>query len=158
MAGSITTNMCSSFKQELMEAVHNFSSSGGNTFKVLLLSGSEAGTYDSTVTNVGTPGSGTPSSSNVGTDEVSGTGYTSGGATLTNSGVSLSGTTAFTSFGNPSWSSASFTTSGCVIYNSTESGKTCGVFSFGGNQTVTNGTFTILMPTANSTSAILRLQ
>ena len=31
---AITTAMCTSFKQELLEALHDFNASGGNTFKI----------------------------------------------------------------------------------------------------------------------------
>lgn len=149
MAG-ITTAMASSFKKELMEAIHNFNSAGGNVFKMALIKATPTGTYDATSTNY----------SNItgSSDEVSGAGYTAGGDTLTNSGVTLSGTTAYTTFSNPSWSSATFSSDGCMIYNSTAGGNACGVFSFGGTQQVTSGTFTVLMPTANASSAILRLQ
>ena len=37
---SITTAMCTSFKQELLEAVHNFKNSGGNTFNLALYTSS----------------------------------------------------------------------------------------------------------------------
>lgn len=154
---AITTAMCSTLKSELMSGSHNFGV-GGNTFKFLLLSSTETGTYGAATTNVGTPGTGTPSASNVGTDEVSGAGYTTGGYTLTNSGVTLSGTTAYTTFGNASWTSATFSTNGGVLYDSTAGGKTCGCFDFGGTQSVNSGTFTVLMPSATTTTAILRLQ
>src|SRR3569833_1785572 len=63
----------------------------GDVFKIALIKTSPAGTYDATFTNAGTPGTGTPSSSNIGTDETSGTGYTTGGVPLTNVSPATSG-------------------------------------------------------------------
>src|SRR5437868_6120570 len=84
-----TTALANSFKTEVLNGLHNFAGTSPNTFKMLLIKVSPSGTYDKTLTNVGTPGSGAPSTSNVGTDEVTGTGYTSGGVTLTGVSVAL---------------------------------------------------------------------
>ena len=51
---AITTAMCTSFKQELMEAVHNFKNSGGSTFNLALYTSSAslgAGTTAYTTSN-----------------------------------------------------------------------------------------------------------
>jgi hypothetical protein len=141
-----------------------------DVFRVLLINGAPSRTYDHTQTNVGTPGAGSPSTSNVGTDEVSGSGYTSGGFTLTNIGPSLPGnpsTTATVTFSpNPNWVLALFTASAAIVYNSSArlgasaaplSGRAFSVHDFGGAQTVTNGTFTILLPVNDGSNAILRI-
>lgn len=155
-----TTAMATSFKKELMTGTHNFAASGGNTFKIALFkaAASVAGTWNATATNYGA-GSGGPTTANMGTDELAtGSGYTAAGVTLTNVDPSTSGTTALTNFTpNPSWTSATFTTSGCMIYNSTASGKCVAVYSFGGDQTVTSGTFTVQMPVADASNAIIRI-
>lgn len=142
----------------------------GDVFKILLIKASPGRTFDHTQTNVGTPGTGSPAVDNVGTDEVSGTGYSSGGVTLTNVSPSLPGspaTTATVSFSpNPSWTSATFSTTAAVIYNSSTrvggaaapfSGRTVAVYDFGGTQTVSSGTLTLVMPTNDGTNAILRI-
>lgn len=142
----------------------------GDIFKMLLIKVSPARTFDHTQTNVGTPGTGTPSAANVGTDETSGTGYTSGGIALTNVSPSLPGnptTTATVSFSpNPSWTNASFSATAAIIYNSSTrlggsatplNGRTAEVLDFGGTQTVTSGTFTVLMPTNDGSNAVLRI-
>lgn len=140
-----------------------------DVFKMLLIKVTPTRTFDATQTNVGTPGAGAPSATNVGTDETSGTGYTSGGTTLVNVTPSIpSGTTAITNFSpNPSWTSASFSCTAGIIYNSSTrlgaaaaplNGRSVSVHDFGGTQTVTSGTFTVLMPTADATNAILRIQ
>lgn len=139
-----------------------------DAFKILLIKITPGRTFDATQTNVGTPGSGGPTATNVGTDEVTGTGYTSGGTALTNVTPSIpSGTTAITNFSpNPSWTASSFSTTAAIIYNNSTrlgaaatplNGRTISVHDFGGTQTVASGTFTAVMPTADATNAILRI-
>jgi len=148
---AITSAVCSSFKQELLQGKHDFDSSGGDTFKIALYTSSAtlgAATTDYSATNEITNDAGSA--------------YVAGGATLTNAGVSLSSTTAFTDFDDVSYSSASFTANGALIYNTTTDGGTgttdavC-VIAFGGDKTATNGTFTIQFPAADASNAILRL-
>lgn len=145
-----TTAMCTSFKGEVAQAQHNFTISTGNTFKIALIKVTPAGTYGAASTNY----------SNItgNSDEVSGTGYSAGGATLTNVTPATSGTTAFWSFSpDPSWTTATFSTTACMIYNSSTSNKSVSTHDFGGTQTVAAGTFTVVMPTNNSSLAILRI-
>ena len=148
---AITSAVCSSFKQELLQGKHDFDSSGGHTFKIALFTSSAslgASTTDYSTSNEIT--------------NTSGSAYSAGGATLTNQGVSLSSTTAFTDFADVSYTSASFTANGAMIYNTTTDGGSgttdavC-VIAFGGDKTVSSGTFTIQFPTAGATTAILRL-
>ena len=148
---AITSAICSSFKQELLQGKHNFSSSSGDTFKIALFTSSAslgASTTDYSTSNEIT--------------NTSGTAYTACGASLTNSGVSLSSTTAFTDFSDVSYSSATFTANGALIYNTTTGTSTgttdaVAVIAFGADKTVTSGTFTIQFPTADATNAIIRL-
>lgn len=141
-----------------------------DVMKVLLIKASPARTFDHTQTNVGTPGSGSPTTANVGTDEASGTGYTSGGLALTNVSPSLPGspsTTATASFSpNPSWTSATITATAALIYNSNAGlgaaatpivGRSVSVHDFGGSVSVVSGTLTLVMPTNDGTNAILRI-
>ena len=148
---AITSAVCSSFKQELLQGKHSFASSGGDTFKIALFTSSAslgASTTDYSTSNEIT--------------NTSGTAYTAGGKALTNTGVGLTSTTAFTDFSDVSWTSASFTENRCMIYNTTTATGTsttdavC-VVAFGGDKTVSSGTFTIQFPTNDATSAILRL-
>jgi len=132
-----------SFKQELFLATHNFNTTSGNTFKLALyttVSGFSTGTTNYITTN-----------------EASGTGYTAGGTTLVNSTVTVAQNISFVSFNNATFSTATLTASCCLIYNSTQSNKAVVVLDFGGSKTSTNGDFTIQFPTANSTSAVLRI-
>ena len=150
MTGSITTAMCTSFKSELMQGLHNFTTSTGNTFNLALIKYSLTGTYSASSTNY----------SNItgNSDEVSGTGYTAGGLALTNVTPTTSGTTAYTNFsGTIQWTTATIDAEGMMIYNVTNSNKACAVYDFGGEQKSTAGTFTVNMPSATSSTAILRI-
>jgi len=137
--------MCTSFKVELMRAVHNFTTSTGNTFKLALYDNSASFTAATTAYTV--------------TNEVANSGtYAAGGGTLTNVTPTSSSTTAFTDFADLSFTSATITAFGALIYNDTAAGDpTVCVLDFGGSKTSTNGTFTIIFPTADSTNAIIRI-
>lgn len=146
---AISQAMCTSFKQELMTATHNFTASTGNTFKLAL--------FRATASIVGTFGAGTTNYSNMGADEASGTNYTAGGNSLTNITPTTSGTTALTDFNDLTFTNVTITTSGCLIYNSSASNKSVAVFSFGGDKTATAGDLTIIFPTADASNAVIRL-
>jgi len=140
---AISQAMCTSFKQELLEAVHNFKNSGGDTFKIALYTSSAslgAGTTAYTTSN-----------------EVSGTGYTAGGNTLTRVDPSSSGTTALTDFANSTWSSSTITARGALIYNDTDSDKAVAVLDFGADKVSSGGDFTISFPAADANNAIIRI-
>lgn len=88
------------------------------------------------------------------TGEVTDAGYTATGYTLTVSTVPVvSSNVAYWSFDNASWSGA-ITARGALIYK--VSGGTVCVLDFGADKTST-ATFTVQFPTANSTSAIIRI-
>ncbi len=141
---AISTAMCTSFKQELLEAKHNFLASGGNTFKLALY------------TSSATLGAATTAYS--ATNEASGTNYSAGGAALTNVNPSSSGTTALTDFADLTFSSATITANGALIYNDTQAGDpaVCSL-AFGGDKTSTAGDFTIQFPVADASNAIIRI-
>lgn len=148
---AITQAMCTSFKQELMTATHNFTNGTGNTFKIAL--------FRATASIVGTYGAATTNYSDMtgNSDETSGTGYSAGGNTLVNVTPTTSGTTALTDFNDSTWTTASITASGALIYNSSASNKAVAVLSFGGDKTSTAGDFTIIFPTADASNAIIRI-
>ena len=81
--------------------------------------------------------------SDVSTNEISGTGYTSGGATLSNKSVTQAATTKWDA-DDTSWTSATFTANHAVIYDDTMTNDDliCSI-DFGGAQSVSSGTFTI---------------
>lgn len=142
-----TTAMCTSFKVELLKGDHDFDV---DTFKIALIKASPTGTY----------GAGTTNYSDVtgNSDEVTGTGYTSGGNTLTvSTAPTSSGTTAFIDFADTTWSSATITASAALIYNTSLSNAAVAVLDFGGDKTSTNGDFTVQFPTADASNAIIRI-
>lgn len=134
--------MCTSFKQELLTATHNFSN-GGHAFKLALYSNSA--TLDATTTAYTTSG------------EVTGTGYSAGGNTLTNVTPTTGGTTAFTDFADSSFLNATITARGALIYNSTQSNKAVAVLDFGSDKAASAGTFSVIFPTADANNAIIRI-
>lgn len=146
---AITQTATTSFKVELLQAVHNFGPTSPNTFKVALFTA--AANIGPTTTVYSTTG------------EVTGTGYTAGGNTLTISVSPTSGNnsssvpTAYVSFNNTSWTNATFTARGALIYNSTQGNKSVAVLDFGSDKTVSNDTFQIIFPTPDANSAIVRI-
>jgi hypothetical protein len=136
--------MCTSFKVELLKGVHNFSASGGDTFKIALYT--SAATLDATTTAYSS------------TNEISGTGYTAGGAALTNVDPTSTGTTAFADFADVTWASATITARGALIYNSSAAGNPAvAVLDFGADKSTSASNFTVVMPTADSSTAVVRI-
>lgn len=155
---AITQSMTTSFKAEILLAVHDFRSTGGDTFKMALYTSSA--TIDANTTAYTT------------TNEITGTNYTAGGNTLTNGGVTATNTstsagTGFTTFSNSTWSNATITARGALIYNTTPSANgtanttltnaSVAVLDFGSDKTSTAGDFTIIFPAATNTTAIIRI-
>ena len=147
---AITQAMCTSFKTELLQGVHNFyngsgggSAGTGATFKLALYTSSA--TLDAATTAYAT------------TNETTGTGYSAGGNSLTNVTPTSSGTTAFTDFADTTWSTSTITARGALIYNSTQSNKAVAVLDFGSDKSSSSGDFTIQFPTADSSNAIIRI-
>ena len=136
--------MCTSFKKELLDALHNFQLSGGDIFKIALYDNNASFTAATTAYTT--------------SDEVTGTGYVAGGNTLTRIDPTSSGTTAFTDFADTTWSSSTITARGALIYNDTAAGNPAVVvLDFGADKTSTNGDFTVVFPTADATNAIIRI-
>jgi len=146
---AIAQTTTTSFRVELLQAVHNFGPTSPNTFKIALYTA--AASLDATTTVYTT------------SNEVTGAGYTAGGNTLVISVSPTSGLnvgqipTAFVSFSNSSWASATFTARAALIYNATQGNKAVAVLDFGSDKAVSNNTFQIVFPTADANSAIVRI-
>ena len=137
---AITTAVCNSYKQEVMQGVH----ASADTYKIALYT--SAATLDKTTTVYST------------TNEVAGTGYTAGGATLAGLNIALSGDTAVLDFTtDPSWPTASITARGALIYNSSKGNKAVAAFNFGSDITSTNGTFTAQLPAPDAANGLVRI-
>ena len=144
---AITSAICNSFKQEILEAEHNFTATTGNTFNLAL--------YTSSAT---LSASTTAYSSTNEITNTSGTAYSAKGNALTSVTPTLDSSTAICDFADTSWTSASFTANGCLIFNDTATGDpACCAIAFGGDKTVSSGTFTIQFPTADASDAIIRI-
>ena len=139
---AITQAMATSFKVQLLDGQHNFSS---NTFKLALYTSSATLNENTTAYSA--------------TNEVPSTGnYSAGGNTLTVSVTPTnSGNVAYISFANTSWANATITANGALIYNTSLSNAAVAVLAFGGDKTSTNGTFAVNFPTADASNAIIRL-
>jgi|TARA_R100001594_G_scaffold98027_2_gene132398 hypothetical protein len=154
---AITQALCTSFKQEILQGIHNFTSGSGggtststgsgNAFKIALFTSSATLSASTTAY----------SSSN----EASGTGYSAGGAALTNVTPTTSSTTALTDFADVTWGSSSITARGALIYNSSTTAGSANravlVLNFGSDKSSSSGDFTITFPTADASSAIIRI-
>jgi hypothetical protein len=134
-----------SFKTDLLKGEFDFDSSGGSTFKLALytdISGLTTATTAFTATNE---------------VSTSGTNYTSGGNTLTNNGVAIASNVGYVDFADLTFSSVTLSAVGALIYKSGGTNPAVLVLDFGGTKTATNGDFVVQFPTANSSSAIIRL-
>ena len=141
---AISQAMCTSFKVELLQGVHNFTNSSGNTINIALYTSSAslgAGTTAYTTSN-----------------EVSGTNYTAKGQALTNVTPTSSSTTALTDFTDETFSNVTLTARGALIFNDSASGDpaVC-VLDFGSDKSASSGDFTIVFPAADSSNAIIRI-
>jgi hypothetical protein len=134
----IVQGQTTSFKEELYEAIHDFTT---DTFKIALYTANATLNQDTTAYTA--------------TGEITGTGYTATGQELQNATVSSASGVAYISFDNISWTSASFTVRGALIYNSSKSNRSVAVLDFGSDK-VTTSTFTITFPANTATSAIIR--
>jgi len=155
---AITQAMCTSFKAEILLAVHDFRATSGDTFKLALYTSSASIDANTTAYTA--------------SDEVSGTNYSAGGGSLSNLGVVTSNNTAstgtgFTDFSDLTFANATITARGALIYNSTPSANSnanttltnaavC-VLDFGSDKTSTAGDFTIIFPAATNAAAIIRV-
>jgi len=154
---AISQAMCTSFKSELLQGIHNFhngsgggtttTTGSGNTFKIALFTSSASLAASTTAYST--------------SNEVSGTNYSAGGNSLTNVDPSTSGTTALTDFADSTWSTATITARGALIYNSSttagSANRAVAVLDFGGDKTSTSGDFTVQFPAADASNAIIRI-
>ena len=144
---AFTTNaITNSFKEDLLNGLHDFAVSTGDVYKLALYDSSASIGADTTSYAVGIAG------------QVGDTGqYAAGGGALVNALVSLNGTTAFVDFDDLSFTGVTLTARGALLYNTSETNKSVCVLDFGGDKTATAGTFTIQFPAANDTQAIIRI-
>lgn len=140
--------MCTSFKQQLLEGVHDFRNPGGDFFNLALYTNSASFTAATTAYTA--------------TNEVPNSGsYVAGGGSLTNVSPTTSGTTALTDFADLTFTNATITARGAMIYNTTPAhtytDPSVVILDFGTDKTSTSGDFTIIFPAATAADAIIRI-
>jgi hypothetical protein len=142
---AINQVMCTSFKAEVAQALHNFTTGTGNVFKLAL--------YVATADL----GAGTTVYTSSGEVSSSGTNYTAGGIALTNITPASSGTTGFWSFQTATFSNVTLTCAGALIYNSTNGNRAVCVLNFGSTITKTGSDLVITFPPTGATDSVLRI-
>ena len=142
----ISQAMVTSFKVGLLNGDFDFGTGTSQVFRIAL--------YTSAAT-LGAATTAYTTSNEVAT----GGGYSAGGNTLTISAVpASSGTTAFLDFSDTTWTSSTITARGALIYLADGvTNPAVAVLDFGSDKTSTSGDFTIQFPTADASSAIVRI-
>ena len=139
---AITQGFPVAFKSELLSGTHNLAS-GGHTIKVALYTSSA--TLDSTTTAYSA------------TNEVSGTGYSAGGATIATQAIASSGSTAYVDFSDVTWSTSTITARGALVYNSSSSNKAILIVDFGSDKVSAGSDFVLTWPSPDASNAIIRI-
>lgn len=137
----IVQGQCTVFKLNLLSGLENFATGTTQVYKIALYNANAeltANTLEYTSLN-----------------EVTGTGYTTGGNVLTPIVPASSGSTAYVSFNNAVWLASSFLCRGALIYNDTTNAAVA-VLDFGSDKTA-SGTFTVTFPPATATTAVIRI-
>ena len=141
---AITQTLTDTFLQDCLDGGHNLGN-GGDTLKIALYTSSAS--------------LGATTSAYTTSNEVSGTGYTAGGATLSSQAVAFdsSNNVAYFDAADPAFTTATITARGALIYNNSQSNASIAVLDFGSDFTSTAGTFTIQLPSAAHNTAIIRI-
>ena len=140
-----TTAASNRFKRDVLNRVIDLSS---DTLKWAFYNGSS---HDADTTAYGV------------TNEVSasGTGYTTGGVTASGYARAAASNVEYIDWSDVSIASSTFTATDILLYDDTVAAPVAnvaiGIFDFGGERTTNNGAFQIIMPSATSSTAILRL-
>ena len=140
---AIVQTMCTSFKAEVAQGLHNFTTGTGNVFKLALY--------------VATANLGADTTVYTSSGEASGTNYTAGGIALTNITPTTSGTTGYWSFDNATFTNVTLSCAGALIYNSTNQNRAVCVLNFGQTITKTSSDLVITFPPMGATDSVLRI-
>lgn len=142
---AIVQTMCTSFKAEVAQGLHNFTRSTGDVFKLAL--------YVATATL----GADTTVYTSSGEVPSSGTNYTLGGIALTNITPLAANSTGYWSFDDVTFSNVTLTCAGALIYNSTNGDRAVCVLNFGQTITKTAANLVITFPPMGATDSVLRI-
>jgi len=138
----LTQTLTTSFKQEILEGVHNFLT---DTFKIALYTSSATLGPNTLVYTA--------------LEEVTPQGtYAAGGQVLTGTIMSTGSGITYVTFNNLAWPSVTFPARGALIYNSSKGNKSVAVYNFGTDQTAGElDVFNITMPPNTANEAIIRI-
>ena len=140
---AIYQTMCTSFKAEVAQALHNFTAGTGDVFKLALY--------------VATANLGADTTAYTSTGEASGTNYTAGGIALTNITPLAANGTGYWSFDDATFSNVTLTCAGALIYNSTNGNRAVCVLNFGQTITKTASNLVVTFPPMGATDSVLRI-
>jgi hypothetical protein len=140
---AIYQTMCTSFKAEVAQGLHNFTRTTGNVFKLALY--------------VATANLGADTTIYTSTGEASGTNYSAGGIILTNITPLSSGTTGYWSFDDATFTNVTLSCAGALIYNSTNGNRAVCVLSFGSTINKVASNLVITFPPMGATDSVLRI-
>jgi len=143
---AITTALCNSFKTGILGGVHDLDT---DSIKMALIKATPAGTYGAATTNY--------SDVTGNSDEASGTNYTAGGNVLDNISITLSGSTAIVDIDDEVFANVTLSADGCIIYNASAGNAAISVHDFGGTKSASAGDFTVVIPTADASNAVIRI-
>jgi hypothetical protein len=135
------SGLCSSFKGELLQAVHNFAA---DTFMMALYEAAATLSLDMTTTYV-TEG------------EISGTGYQAGGMTLKNPQILAKGRTAYVTWDDPIWTDSTLQARGALIYNQSKGQRAVAILNFVTDRFSRTGNFRVKFPPAGPGTALIRI-
>jgi hypothetical protein len=135
--------MCTSFKAEVAQGLHNFTRTTGNVFKIALYVATANLGADTTVYTT--------------TGEASGTNYSAGGIALTNITPLAASNTGYWSFDDATFSNVTLTCAGALIYNSTNGNRAVCVLNFGQTITKTAANLVVTFPPMGATDSVLRI-
>jgi hypothetical protein len=140
---AIVQTMCTSFKAEVAQGLHNFTAGSGDIFYIALY--------------VATANLGADTTVYTSTGEASGTNYTAGGIALTNITPLAANGTGYWSFDDATFSNVTLTCAGALIYNSTNGNRAVCVLNFGQTITKTSSDLVITFPPMGATDSVLRI-
>ena len=140
---AIVQTMCTSFKAEVAQGLHNFTRSTGDVFYLALYTANATLGADTTVYTT--------------SNEASGTNYTAGGIALTNITPLAASNTGYWSFDDATFSNVTLTCAGALIYNSTNGNRAVCVLNFGQTITKTASNLVVTFPPMGATDSILRI-
>jgi hypothetical protein len=133
----ITTAICNSYKEQLLDGVHQ----AADVYMIALFTSAATLNKNSTAYSS--------------TNEVAGIGYVAGGVALSGYTTAVSGDTAYIDWSvDPQWPLSTIVARGCMIYNSSRSNKAVAVYDFGTDVFSSNGTFTVQLPAPGATAIV----